>query len=800
MAPRFDAASRTLELSVADWLARRAGLGPGAWARGGMERLWLGQAIHGRYQAEALEADPGYRREVSLARATAHAGWTARLSGRADGLRRAADGALVVEEIKSYRRGSGRGALARVLAAAQACAYAWLAAPGETIVRAEIVWIELGGDGLEREPVAVDLGEIEAELRATLDALLSEWEDARALREARRASAASLPFPHKAPRPAQLEIVRAVERALDGREHLLVQAATGTGKTAAALWPALRFALANDLRVFVLTAKNTQQEMALRVVDALGAARGLSAVQLRAKARMCANRERICREEWCDYLVDWPTKLAETNALARLAEGPAAIRPERALEIGRRAGLCPFELSLAAARRSVATVCDYNYAFDPGVALSELGPDGDPSGAILIVDEIHNLVERGRDWHSPELSSALWRSVGGWIGALDAPLSRALAADCEALAAIVASAVDEAAPDGADGPFAAEARVPEDELFAARAALDRGFVEYLEWRSRTRSLQADDPFAGAYFELLRFLGALARPDPSRIACAERSARERRVRLLCRDPGRFLGALFARCHAAIGLSATLEPLDLSRDLLGLERARTATLALADPFPPENRRVVIDASVTTAFRARDENYGPIAERLTDFADAVPGNCLILFPSYAFLSEVAARLAPKTKRVLVQRPDDDERARQAILDALRSALFGDVALLAVCGGAFAEGVDYPGDALRAVAVVGPCLPAVSLERELLRAWHQDERGAGFELAYVLPGMTRVVQAAGRLIRSERDRGVIALYDHRFAEPPYAEFLPRAWTQAGVEALIGDPAAAAREFFGAG
>jgi DNA excision repair protein ERCC-2 len=799
VAARFDTETRTLELSVADWLAHRAALGPGAFARGGMERLWLGQAIHGRYQAEALEGDPTYRREVALARAIEHAGWQARLSGRADGLRRAADGALVVEEIKSYRRGAGRGAVARALACAQARAYAWLAAPGEAAVRAEIVWIELGGNALEREPVEVDLVAIEVELRSALDALLQDWEQARSLREIRRASAASLPFPHAAPRPAQLEIVRGVERALDGREHLLVQAATGTGKTAAALWPALRFALANDLRVFVLTAKNTQQEMALRVVDALGPARGLSAVQLRAKARMCANHERICREEWCEYLVDWSTKLAESRALERLAEG-STLRPERAFELGARAGLCPFELTLATARRSVATVCDYNYAFDPGVALSEFGPEGDPSGAILIVDEIHNLVERGREWHSPALSSALWRSVGGWVSALDAPVSSELAARCDALAETVAAAVDEAAPDGSDGPFAAEARVPEDELFEARPGLDRAFVAYLEWRARTRSLQADDAFVSAYFELLRFLGALARSDPSRVECAERSARERRLRLLCRDPGRFLGAVFARCHSVIGLSATLSPLDLSRDLLGLECARTATLELADPFPPENRRVVIDPSVATAFRARDENYGPIAERLTDFADAVPGNCLILFPSYAFLSEIAARLAPKAKRVLVQRPDDDERAREAILGALRSALFGDVALLAVCGGAFAEGVDYPGDTLRAVAVVGPCLPALSLERELLRAWHEGERGQGFELAYVLPGLVRVVQAAGRLIRSERDRGVIALYDHRFAEPPYADFLPRAWTADGVEALLGDPAAVAREFFATG
>jgi Rad3-related DNA helicase len=162
------------------------------------------------------------------------------------------------------------------------------------------------------------------------------------------------------------------------------------------------------------------------------------------------------------------------------------------------------------------------------------------------------------------------------------------------------------------------------------------------------------------------------------------------------------------------------------------------------------------------------------------------------------VAKRLVPETKRVLVQRPDDSERERDAILGALRGAFAGDALLLAVCGGAFAEGVDYPNGALRAVAVIGPALPALSPERELLRAWFEERFERGFEHAYVVPGMTRVVQAAGRLIRSERDRGVIALFDHRFLEPPFCDLLPPEWVpRAGVEALAGDPVAVAREFF---
>src|SRR5262249_1236176 len=151
-------------------------------------------------------------------------------------------------------------------------------------------------------------------------------------------------------------------------------------------------------------------------------------------------------------------------------------------------------------------------------------------------------------------------------------------------------------------------------------------------------------------------------------------------------------------------------------------------------------------------------------SEFADAVPGNCLALFPSYQFLAEVTGRMHLKTKRVLIQRQADGDRERETILATLRGAIFGDVLLVAVAGGVFAEGGDYPGEGLKGVAVVGPCLPGLSLEQKLLKEYYEERFERGFEYAFVVPGMTRVVQAAGRLIRSAEDTGVIALFDRRF------------------------------------
>jgi DNA excision repair protein ERCC-2 len=254
----------------------------------------------------------------------------------------------------------------------------------------------------------------------------------------------------------------------------------------------------------------------------------------------------------------------------------------------------------------------------------------------------------------------------------------------------------------------------------------------------------------------------------------------------------------RAHSAIGLSATLSPSEFYLDLLGFDRNRTAEITLPSPFPPENRQLVIDPSIATTYRERPRNYSRIAARLTSFAAAVPGNTMVLFPSYAFLAEIAERLEIKGKQVLAQKAKDAEADRQAILHALRSPLSGDTLLLAVAGGVFAEGVDYPGDMLSAVAVVGPCLPGLTLEQTRLKQYYEDRFERGFEYSFVVPGMTRVVQAVGRLIRSPEDKGVIALLDHRFLDPPYRQYIPEDWLPIeGADGLIGSPAEVAAAFF---
>ena len=800
MAPRFNSETLTLDLSVADLLDAPLLRSLGFSSRGGYERLWLGQAIHGRYQEQKLKEDPSYRREVVISHTFDHRGWKVTVQGRADGIRKEPDGTLIVEEIKSVRRGGTLPPHVRESYQRQALLYAWMLSRAEASpdVRAELVLIAIGSDETERETLDPHFEALEASVRQRVNRILGAWEAAQKRSAERREAAERLVFPYGQTRPGQELILAAVETAVANREHLLLQATTGIGKTVAALYPALRYALANDKRLFVLTAKNTQQEMATSVLALLNQDRAFRSLRLRAKAKMCANDQIICHEEYCRFAKDYGLKLVTSGVLAQIYDTHAAIEPDDVYRASQAAEVCPFEVSLELSNRVQVTVCDYNYVFDPYVSLTAFGPGEDLSDVILVIDEVHNLVDRGRGYYSPELSSNDARRAGEVVGRWGEPIHFRIETLCLKLAALIDGLVADALEEGPPGDRAVEWPLPEDRFWRLRSELDAAFVDYLEHQRETRTFRADDPFVDLYFNFLRFLNGLMVSDAAFSHVVEYRRGDGRIKILCKDPSRFLGGVINRAHAAVGLSATLSPPEFYTGLLGFAAGRTAFVEIANPFPQENRRVVIDPTVATTFRARPLNYDRIAERLAGFADSVPGNCLALFPSYAFLSEITGRMRLRNKRVLVQRQADNEKERDLLLQALRSAIFGDILLVAVAGGVFAEGVDYPGEVLKAVAVVGPCLPAMTLERQLLKDYYEERFEKGFEYSFVVPGMTRVVQAAGRLIRSPHDTGVIALFDQRFLHAPYRDYLPADWLpEEGAGALVGNPSEVAEEFF---
>jgi DNA excision repair protein ERCC-2 len=522
--------------------------------------------------------------------------------------------------------------------------------------------------------------------------------------------------------------------------------------------------------------------------------RTFTTLQVRAKEKMCANDRILCHEEFCRFAKNYPEKMIRSNILGRLRESFPHHDPDVVFEEARREEVCPFEVQLELAERADAIVADYNYVFEPGVAMRHLVGE-ELKDVILLVDEAHNLPDRARKIFSPELLEEDWRTLLNSLVLQPGALFEALSSSVEDVLDLLHQSASEL-PE--EGDAIAETLPPSDALHAIRADWEPKLLAYLAWKRETKLALPDDPVMDAHFALQRFAAVLNLWGPDFTCVVERRAAGIRLALVCLDPARALSPVFSHASSTVLLSATLTPPEAFERVLGLERDRTSSISLPPPFPPENRKVMILPQVRTTYRAREENYGRIAGLVAEMSDAQSGNALVLFPSYRFLTGVAAVTPPTRARLLLQRSDLSDFERQQILQALSAPPPGGILLFAVSGGMYAEGVDYPGELLSAVFVVSPALPQVSFERELLRRYFEEREEAGFEYAYLQPGMTRVVQAAGRLIRSETDRGVIALICRRFLEKPYARYLPRDWYGETPRELVTDrPAQEIREFF---
>jgi DNA excision repair protein ERCC-2 len=802
---RIDLARRTLSFSPGTLLAaaaRRIGVDRSEWE----ERAWIGQAVHRRVLGENAGAIPGYETERGVKLVLEVAGWTATLEGRLDGRFPRADGTVVVDEVKSlhfateFDRLPGSPRHARFLL--QLKWYLLAVAEAEEVpVAGRLLLADIDTGETRVEEVGFDRAAVRAELEERVADLISAAEDERALSEAKAVEGAAIRFPFPSLRPGQARMVEEVENAARSGGHLLVEAPTGIGKTSAALVPLLRQALRQGRRLFVLTAKTTQQEIFARTLESL-AGDSWRTVRLRAKERMCANDVVLCHEDHCRWAKEYGAKLESSGLLDRLLGIHRDLDPDAVFEAARAEEVCPFEVSLELAASADVVLCDYNYAFDPVVSLSTLRDPAGLAGSILLVDEVHNLVERGRGYWSPELSEA---SIRGLVERLGLSSART-AGEAESLAGAILDLVRESAAAGAESPEGiALVPLPEEELDELRLSLESLLVRHLAELREGGERLPRDPVLELYFSFARFhdVSRLAAPEgivdrAFDILAGRGEAQGARLAILCKDPSRLLGPTLDAAACVVGMSATLSPPEFYRDLLGFDPDRTSVLRLESPFPRENRLVVVAAHVDTRMKQRATSVPQIAALVAEAAEACPGNVLALFPSYRFLDDVRARLPALPGRRLV-RPSDrsTELERRRALEILADG-GTPVLLLAVTGGPFAEGVDYPGEMLRGVVVVSPSLPVVRFEQDRMRDYFEERFEKGFDYAYVVPGMTRVVQSAGRVIRSEEDRGFILLACRRFLQNPYKRYLPRDWYGDGPEELLAkDPAALIHAFF---
>lgn len=799
---RIDHEARSIVCSVGDLVYENTYRRIGVERGDGFRRMWIGQDIHTRRAELRSSEDPRYRAEVHVVHRASVGEWAVTVTGRIDGLSVDHEARRVsIEEVKSIHFDLELEALFRSdklhRHLYQLLLYALFLSSQPDLAGYEfvpqLVLIDLVSGDTRLVDAEFDRESVLATLTSSLEALVGELESTAALRDAKKAFAESLVFPFDGMRPHQDEIVAAVARAIREREALLVSAPTGIGKTIAALYPAVRESLRAGKKLFFLTSKTLQQDAAVQALQSLNDG-SFRVLRIRAKQKMCAHSEMICHEDFCPYAARYSEKMDRSGLKAQIVTEMSYFDPDITFELSKATEVCPFEVSLELIEQADVVVCDYNYIFDPYVGLKAYQQENDYGDCVLVVDEAHNLVDRGRGYYSPDLCESAFEKIAHHLRGRNCWVE-----GWEELLEMLRGHMQQLAETLEDGVTQALCE-PDRELFLEqRVEWERIVLAYIGWKIENRIVEEDDPLIDFYFRVVKFTNLLSEDGEELAHIIEKTNDGLRLKIFCKDPSRFLGRIFDSAHATIALSATLEPFEFYRKTLGFPTDRTVELSLPSPFPRENRKIVIVSDVETTYKRRADHYDRIATTVADIAEASDGHYLALFPSYVFLREIADRMPPIRKNVMIQRSDMTDYERSAILDVLRNRQGGNL-ILAVSGGMYAEGIDYQGDMLSGVMVVGPALPQVNFEQELLKRYYDDMYGSGFEFAYLIPGMTRVVQSAGRVIRSEHDIGVIALLCRRFTQEMYSRYFPADWYDASPRELVSKKAASdVRAFFDA-
>ena len=586
----------------------------------------------------------------------------------------------------------------------------------------------------------------------------------------RDSSINGLAFPYTTYRQGQLELIENVYDTIENTDVLFAQAPTGTGKTIASLYPAIK-ALGDGLisKVFYLTAKTTTRSLAEKsLADMRQKGLRIKSITITAKEKACLCHEKICNTEMCEYTINYYGKIKKVMAEA-LEED--TLDRETIESYARKHTVCPFELSLDLSLFCDVIICDYNYLFDPRVYLKRYFTK--KGSYCFLVDEAHNLVDRARDMYSAELSQRsffrLKKAAKDELPDIYDALDRIYRYFLDTSKSMIQ---DE---NNQEKGFYHVMRERPDEL----QRLLEGFTGILDnWLTRNPPVSFMETLLEIYYDCLHFINISQLYDDRHVVCFDKSTADFKIKLFCIDPSSLLQDTMNKGRASILFSATLSPMSYFMGMLSDGEGRS--LAIPSPFLSENLCVYVDDSISTKYKTRQFSYESIAKAVLETVTAKTGNYIVFFPSFRYLNEVYYRFMEISQGIqtLFQTPGMSEAARQDFLLNFENVGESSLVGFAVMGGVFAEGIDLTGDKLSGAIIVGVGLPQICNERNIIRQYFDEKYGSGFEYAYIYPGLNRVLQAAGRVIRTEEDMGVVILLDERFSYHVYRELLPPEWS----------------------
>ena len=745
-----------------------------------------GIEIHKLFQTQRMEQVPGYRAEVIIKREFPYKGYLFSIEGRMDGFLEGSK--TLIEEFKST---FNIWELAKLLRRKEHHPYCLqLLTYGyfhylETGKKADLNLLLVSTRNHETIDLdlKLDVLEYEAWLDRRLEELYQEVLRSEKRNKRRRELSSKLIFPFEKPRTGQVELIETIDQGMSDNKILLLQAPTGLGKTIGVLYPTLKEALSRGQKVIYVTPKNSQHLAAEEAIDKMeGKGCSVKSLTLTAKSKMCFKAEPLCNPEYCEFAKDYYDKLAAHDIKAQLAKKrKLTARVFKAM--GEKYQVCPFELQVEASEEADTVICDYNYVFGDKSVLGRLKrTDHTQEGkANLVVDEAHNLPSRGMGYYSPSLSSFAMEKMREDIKGLPKKEAKL----CDELLTDMIGVIKMVAPKNCHKPVHVELRL---EPFLEMEEQLRGFLsKYLESdiEIKPRDVVLRMNFYWSEFTaVLRQIIEVKRPEFFFTYNPDPSGGS--VKITCCDAGEMLKEKYQNYENVVLFSATLKPFDYYLSLSGIKDLNYQTSEFSSPFKKENRKVLIIPQVSTKYSERERNYQKIADSISKIASVKKGNYFAFFPSFDFLEQVFRKLNPPAGFQIMKQDRFMKASDSEVLLGRLKDQFSHYIIFAVQGGIFSEGVDYPGDMLIGAFVIGPPLPSFDVERETMREFYKEVYEEGFEYAYTYPAMAKAVQAAGRVIRTEQDKGVIILMDGRFLETNYAKSMPLDWFDSSPRELV--------------
>lgn len=734
---------------------------------GSMEKdaMLQGGRIHRKLQRR-MGSD--YRAEVSLKMRCPCDGFSIQVEGRADGILENESG-VVIDEIKGVMRELKHIKEPVGVHLAQAKCYAYIYASQKNLrtVGVRMTYCNLETEEIKRFESRYTL----EELRTWFEELIRAYEKWARFqiewRELRNTSIrkTEFPFPY---REGQRELVASVYRTILRRKKLFIQAPTGVGKTMAVLFPAVR-AVGEGLgeKLFYLTAKTITRTVAEQAFCTLrGEGLRFKAVTLTAKEKICPREETLCNPDACPYAKGHFDRV--NDAVFELISREDEIMRETLERQAQKYRVCPFELALDVSVWVDAVICDYNYVFDPNARLKRFFSENGKGEYLFLIDEAHNLVERGREMYSAQLYKEDLLQIKRLVKAEDPKLSRRLE-ECNKLFLELKRECENYQIQESVSHIVLK-------LWNAYGEMER----YLE---ETPDSENREEVLNFYFQMRDFLNIYDILDENYVIYSELEQDGRfKIRLFCVNPAKNLQNYLEQGNSTIFFSATLLPIHYYKKLLSTESDDYAVYARST-FPKENRLLLIGNDISTRYTARGPDlYERCADYIFRVIRAKRGNYMVFFPSYRFMAEVYdafGRIQDGGIACIVQSQYMDEEARERFLSAYEEERENSLAGFCVMGGIFSEGIDLARERLIGAVIVGTGLPQVCNEREILRSYFDRKQMSGFDYAYLYPGMNKVLQSAGRVIRTEEDKGVVLLLDERFLGYRYRETFPREWSE---------------------